>query len=229
MSTSVGVDRKDGGRLAAVCMQAARRPEELGCLLGSDAVPVVDRERARPFRQPVRHVRTGVGQRIRVVVVAVEQHDPAEADGGQAGDHVLDEGHERRDPDVDEPGEPDVRVRQAVVDRRGDDRADVRGDAPCDLGRDERIGEQRTVRAVLLGRADRHDHGVVIGEETLHLGARHLAEEHGRRLHQAPPWFRLTRATDRRTGSGRGCRRSRCSHRDPRTGRPHSRVRGSPR
>ena len=114
--------------------------------------------------------------------MAVEQHDPAEADGGQAGDDVLDEGHERRDPDVDEPGEPDVRVRQAVVDRRGDDRADVRGHAPCDLGRDERIGEQRTVRAVLLGRADRHDHGVVVGEEPLHLGARHLAEEHGRRL-----------------------------------------------
>jgi hypothetical protein len=83
-----------------------------------------------------------------------------------------------------------VRVRQAVVDRRGDRGADPLGHPPADLVRDEDIGEERAVRAVLLGRAGRDDHGVVTaGEEPLDLGAGHLAEEHGRRLHRGPSFY----------------------------------------
>ena len=87
---------------------------------------------------------------------------------------------------MDDAREPDVRVRERVVDRRRDDGVDRGRDPPRDLVRDEPVGEQRPVRAVLLGRADRDDHGLVlVGQERLDLGGGHLAEEHGLRLHGA--------------------------------------------
>ena len=59
--------------------------------------------------------------------MAVEEHDPPEAHGRQADRDVLDDRHERGDPQVDDTGEPDVRVRQPVVDRRARRRRRARG------------------------------------------------------------------------------------------------------
>ncbi len=70
------------------------------------------------------------------------------------------------DPQVDDAGEPDVRIRQPVVDRWRDGGARPRRHATGDLDRDEDIGEQRAVRTVLLGRADRHEHRVVVRART---------------------------------------------------------------
>ena len=61
-----------------------------------------------------------------------------------------------------------------------DERADALRDAAADLGRDDRVGQQRAVRAVLLGRAGRDDDrlGALEGGPDLRIG--HLAQEHGR-------------------------------------------------
>ena len=84
-----------------------------------------------------------------------------------------------------EAGEADVRIRQRVVDRRRDDGADRRRDAPGDLVGNQDIGEQRRVRAVLFRCAGRNDHRMMRFEKGLDFGIRHLAEEHGRWLHQS--------------------------------------------
>ena len=164
-------------------MQPGRRAEVLGGLVGGHAVPVVDRERACAVGQPRGGIRAGVRDRVGVVVVAVEEHDPPEAHRRQPDRDVLDERHERRDPQVDDAGEAGVRVRQPVVDRRRDERAGPRRDPARDLDRDEDVGQERTMRTVLLGRAGRHDDGPVIAQERLDLGIGHLAQEHGRRFH----------------------------------------------
>ena len=78
------VDRQHRRCLAAVRVEARRRPEELARLVGRHAVPVVDREGARAGGQPVGGGRAGVGDRVRVVVVAVEEDDPPEADRRRA-------------------------------------------------------------------------------------------------------------------------------------------------
>ncbi len=62
--------------------------------------------------------------------------------------------HERRDADVDEPGEADVRIRQGVVDRRRDHGANLGRDSAGDLLWNQHVGQQRPVRTVLLGRAE---------------------------------------------------------------------------
>ena len=116
-------------------MQAAGRAEELGRLVGGQAVPVVDREGARAVGQSIGGGRAGVRDRQRVVVVAVEEHDRAEAHRRQADRDVLDECHERRDPQVDHAGEAGMRVRQPVADRWRDRRTDLRRHASGDLGR----------------------------------------------------------------------------------------------
>ena len=82
-----------------------------------------------------------------------------------------------------EAREADVRVRQRVVHRRRHDGANGGRDAARDLLRDEDVGHEREMRPVLLGRADRHDDGVMVLQEFLELGVRHLAEEYGRWLH----------------------------------------------
>ncbi len=83
-----------------------------------------------------------------------------------------------------ETREPDVRVRQRVVDRRRDDGANLRRDPPRDFLRNQDVGQERPMRAVLLGRARRDDHGVVALEKGFDLESRHLAEEDGRRFHR---------------------------------------------
>jgi hypothetical protein len=115
--------------------------------------------------------------------MAVQEHDAAEADPRQGRTQVLDQGHEGRDADVNEPREADVRIRQRVADRWGDDGSDSPGDPPSDLLGYQHVGEQWPVWPVLLGGARRHDHGVVVAQERLDLRARHLAEEHGGWLH----------------------------------------------
>ena len=56
---------------------------------------------------------------------------------------------------MDEPGKADVRIRQGVVDRRRDDGANLGRDAAGNFLWNQDVGEQRPVRAVLLGRAGR--------------------------------------------------------------------------
>ena len=82
------------------------------------------------------------------------------------------------------PGEADVRIRQRVVDGRGDDRADLRRDAARHLLRDEHVGQERPVRSVLFGRAGRNDDGVVRLQERFDFRVGHLAEKHRWRLHR---------------------------------------------
>ena len=82
------------------------------------------------------------------------------------------------------PVNPTCGIGEGVVDRRRDDGSDVRGHAPSDLLRDEDVGQQRAVRAVLFRRADRDDDGVVIAQECLDLEVGHLSQEHGWWLHR---------------------------------------------
>ncbi len=168
----------------AVRVQPRGRPEELARLVGGHAVPVVDREGAHAGGHPLGGRGTRVGDGVRVVVVAVEEDDPREADRGVRRAQVLDQRHERRHADVDDAREPDVRIRQGVVDGRADERPDPLGDAAADLGRDDRVGQQRAVRAVLLGRAGRDDDRLGALERGADLGIGHLAQEHGLRLHR---------------------------------------------
>ena len=79
--------------------------------------------------------------------------------------------------------EADVRVRQRIVDGRRHHRANGRRDAARDLLRNEHVGHEREMRPVLLGRADRHDDGVMVLQEFLDLGVRHFAQEDSGWLH----------------------------------------------
>ena len=120
----VGVDGEHGGRLGEVRVQSVLQARPLGNLLGRQRVPVVHRKRLDVLRQLVGGVRASVRDRVGVVVVAVQKDDALEARRGERRAQILDERHERRDADVDEPGEPDVRIRQRIVDRRRDDGAE---------------------------------------------------------------------------------------------------------
>ena len=104
-------------------------------------------------------------------------------DVANAAHRVFDQRHERRDADVHQAGESDVRVRQRVIDWRRDHGADRRRDAPRDLVGNQHVGEQRGVRPVLFGRARGNDDGVMRFEERLDFGVGHLAEEDGWRFH----------------------------------------------
>ena len=83
---------------------------------------------------------------------------------------VLDQRHERRNADVHEARESDVRIRQRVVDRRRDDGADLGRGAARHFLRNEYVGHQRAVRPVLFGRADGDDDGVMRLEERFDFG-----------------------------------------------------------
>ena len=63
--------------------------------------------------------------------------------------------------------------------------AERRRRAARDFLRDQDVGEQREVRAVLFGGAHGHDHGVARLQELLDFEVGHLSQEHGRRLHSA--------------------------------------------
>ena len=146
---------------AGVGVQPVLQAGELVDVLGRHAVPVVHGKRLHVLRQLLGGVRAGVGDRVGIVVVAVEKDDPLESRGGKGDAQVFDQRHERRDPDVHEAFESDVRIRERVVDRRRHHRADPRRDPPRNLLRDEDVGQQRRMRSVLLGRADRDDDRVV--------------------------------------------------------------------
>ena len=151
----IRIDREHRGRLRFVGVQAGLQRHELGDLVGREPLPVVQRERKNALRHPRRGVRARVRDRERVVVVAVEIHDPFEADRCERCAQVLDERHERRNPDVRQAGESDVRIRQRVVDGRRNDGADRRRDPPGNFLRNQHVGQERPVRAVLLDGAGR--------------------------------------------------------------------------
>jgi hypothetical protein len=87
---------------------------------------------------------------------------------------------------VHQSGEPDVRIRERVIDRRRHHGADSRRDPPGDFIGDQHVGQQRRVRPVLLGGTDRHDHRVMGFQEGFDFRVRHLTEENGRWFHGPP-------------------------------------------
>ena len=82
-----------------------------------------------------------------------------------------------------EPGEADVGIGQSVADRRRHHGANLRRDTARDFLRDEDVGRQRSVRAVLLGRAGGNDDRVMRLEERFDFTIGHLAEKDGVRFH----------------------------------------------
>jgi predicted kinase len=70
-----------------------------------------------------------VGDGERVVEVAVQEHDPSHAHRREAPAEVLDQRAERRQAQVHDAPEPDVRIGQRVGHRRSHDGADLLGHA----------------------------------------------------------------------------------------------------
>ena len=117
-------------------------------------------------------------ERVRVAVVPVQQHDPAEADVGQRQADVAHDIQERVHAKVHEAVRPAVVVRDPERDRRADEGVQVGRRALGDLERDVDVGPQGPVVAVVLGRADRHDYGPSAALQVLaHLEVRHLRHE----------------------------------------------------
>ena len=111
---------------------------------------------------------------------------------------------QRRAADRERPREPRVLAARPVRQRRGDHGVQRRSER----GRDDRVGAQRQVRAVLLGRAERHDEQV----------ARHRARRQRSSAEAAGEAIGDQRG---RQGVGRAPRRGRA-----RAGRSRSRCAG---
>src|SRR4029079_2376131 len=112
---------------------------------------------------------------------AVQEHDPLETRGGERGAQVPNHRHERRNTDVRQPREPDVRIGQRVIDGRGDEGADLGRNAARHLVWNEHVGQERPMRSVLLGGASWNDDCVTIFQEFLDFRGGHLAEKYARR------------------------------------------------
>ena len=111
-----------------------------------------------PVGQVVVEARDRELEGVRVAVVPVEQDDPREADVRQREADVAHEVEKRVHPHVDEAVRAPVVVCDAERDRRPDERLELGRRALRDLERDVDVRPQRAVVAVVLGRADGHDH-----------------------------------------------------------------------
>src|SRR4030095_12043724 len=89
-------------------------------------------------------------------------------------------------PEADQACETNVRVRQRVVDRWRDDGVQPRRGPPRHFLRDQHVGEQRSVRTVLLGGAHGNDDRVMLLQKSVHFESGHLAQKNSRWLHGAP-------------------------------------------
>ncbi len=123
-------------------MEAVGWTEVLVRFLGAQTIPIVDRKRQHPVGQAVADVRAGVGDRVRVVVVAVQEDDSLHPHRRKADAEVLDHRHEGRNAQVNQASEADVRVAERVGQRRRDHRADRRRNTPGDLLRHQYVGGQ---------------------------------------------------------------------------------------
>ncbi len=180
----VGVDRENGRRLRGVRVQAVLQTRELRDLVRGEPVPVVEGKRLDARRHPVGRIGARVRDRVRVVVVPVQEDDSLEPRRRERGAEIGDQRHERRNPDVHEPGEADVGIGQGVADRRRDHGANLRRHPARHLLRDQHVSGQRPVRAVLLGRSGGNDHRVMRFEERFDLAIGHLSEKNGGRFHR---------------------------------------------
>jgi hypothetical protein len=78
-----------------------------------------------------------------------------------------------------------VRVRQGIIDGRRNHGADGRRHPARDFLRDEHVGQQRRMRAVLFGCARRDNHRVVSLQKRFNFGIRHFAQKDSGRLHRS--------------------------------------------
>ena len=179
-------------------------------LLRAEAGPIGEWIDANAFRQLVVDPRRRELERVRVAVVAVQQHDPREADVGERPAHVADELEERVHANMDEA------VRAAVVcgepegDRRADERAELRRRALRHLERDVDVRPERPVIPVVFGRADGHDHHPAAALQVLaHLQVCHLRHiERARHRYSSPSdvkcWYERRIAAFTSSSDGHG-------------------------
>ena len=113
----------------------------------------------------------------------VQEHDALEAGGGERDGHVLDQRHEGGNADLHQTRKPCVWIRQRIVDGWRHERAECRRGPARHFLRNQDVGQEREVRPVLFHGTDGDDDGVVRLQEGFDFGARHLAQEHGLRLH----------------------------------------------
>ncbi len=103
------------------------------------------------------HLAEGGADRRDVAAVAVDEEEAVEAVARQRDDDVAHHQDERRRPERDGAGEGHVMLRHADRYGRRDQGAGLLAHArEADLP-GERVGADQPGRAVLLGRADRHD------------------------------------------------------------------------
>ena len=107
--------------------------------------------------------------------MSVEKDDSLEAHRGQADGDVFHERAEGIHAQVHHTREAFVRIGERVVDGRRHGGAQRRCGAPGDFGRNQHVGQQRPMRAVLLDGTGGHDHHAVGLHERLDFRVRHLA------------------------------------------------------
>ena len=139
------VDGHHGRCLADVRVQAGLGAQVGLELVRRERVPVVERERDRALREVVADLHDRGRERDHVRVVAVDEDDLAEAAFGQRADDVLHQAHHRLRRDERHAGVAEVVARDAVAERRRDQRVDAPREADADLGREHPVGPERRV------------------------------------------------------------------------------------
>ena len=117
--------------------------------------------------------------------MAVDEHDPAEARLDKRVDEVLDQCQVRRGADVAEARESAVPGREPVRNRRSDERVAGECHAPAHLARDDHVGSDRAVRAMLLRRSCGNEQEPRPARHELgHLGLGELVKKYGLAIHR---------------------------------------------
>ena len=170
-------------RLADVRVEAGLHAQVFLQLLGRQRFPIGDAPGVGALGQPGGHVHAGHVHREVVGVVAVDENDPTETDLGEREGQVFDHGHERRNVQIGESLESPMSRGDAVVDRGRYQRAESLRHAAANLGGDDDVGRQWTVRPVLLGGAGRHQHEITAFEVFVDLSHGELGHEDGLTRH----------------------------------------------
>jgi hypothetical protein len=127
---------------------------------------------------------TDLPERADVAAVAVDQHDPIPAVGGETGDDLADVLPKRVGRDPERAGELPVLLGDSDRNRGRDHHLAVVDVLVAlrarrrDRARSEAVGAERGVRAVLFGAADREHCEVGLGR--VGVGPRRLGEVHTR-------------------------------------------------
>ena len=126
--------------------------------------------------------------------MSVQEHDAGETRRGERRAQIRNHRHERRNADMGQPDEADVRIRQGVIEWRSNHRPDLGGDPARDFLGNQHVGQERAVRAVLLGGPGRNDDGMARLQERLDFGIGHFAEKHRRWFHGLVSLFAMRAA-----------------------------------